>query len=167
MLHLIWSLLNVIVLLYFAYLLVGFIAVGRQIFNPKLKVVSAIILVIGVVQIASASSKEESNQQIIITQDYDPQNDSTIKEVLLEDNLTFDINMFVEYSLEENEYVPVESKSYLTGIVYGYEWEFKSIQTHNYEAKKKADFTADGVLKWNLLGITVYSQLKSFKGTIN
>ncbi len=84
----------------------------------------------------------------------------------LEDNWTFDINMLVKYSIEQNEYIPIESNSFLTGLVSGYMWEFTSIDTNNLNRSGKAEFIAHGILKWNLFGITVYSERKTFSGII-
>lgn len=74
--------------------------------------------------------------------------------------------MLVKYSIEQNEFIPIESNSFLTGFVNGYEWEFTSIETNNYKPSKKAEFTANGFLKWNLFGITIYKESKTFSGII-
>ncbi len=152
--------------IYFLYLIIGFIAKGKKIFKPQFKIVSIVILVIGTGQIITASNFEETSNQISITKDYNRNNYSEIKQVKLEDNWTFDINMLVKYSIEENEYIPIESDSFLTGLVSGYVWEFKSIDTKNMNPNGKAEFSATGILKWNLFGITVYSESKTFNGTI-
>jgi len=166
MLHLIWSIINGIIVLYFLYLVVGFIAKGKRIFKPQFKVVSICIMVIGIVQIISASNSEKRTNQITITDDYIKQNNSKIKNITLEDNLTFDINMLVKYSIDQNEFVPIESNSFLTGVVSGYVWEFNSIETSNFKKNEKAEYIANGVLKWNLFGITVFNEAKTFSGTI-
>jgi hypothetical protein len=166
MIHLIWSILNGMIVIYFLYLIVGFIAKGKRIFKPQFKVVSIFIMLIGIVQIISASNSEKNSNLITISEDYNKKNNSKIKQVVLEDNLTFDINMLVEYSIDQNEYIPIESNSFLTGLVSGYVWEFNSIDTNNFEPNKKSEFIANGILKWNLFGITVYSESKTFNGTI-
>ncbi|WP_124981226.1 hypothetical protein [Nonlabens xiamenensis] len=166
MIHLIWSIINGLMVIYFLYLIIGFIAKGKKIFKPQFKIVSIVILVIGTGQIITASNFEETSNQISITKDYNRNNYSEIKQVKLEDNWTFDINMLVKYSIEENEYIPIESDSFLTGLVSGYVWEFKSIDTKNMNPNGKAEFSATGILKWNLFGITVYSESKTFNGTI-
>ena len=56
--------------------------------------------------------------------------------MLLEDNLVFDINFRVKYSIENNDYIPIESYSYLTGLVSGYNWEFKSFETQVYKTNE-------------------------------
>ena len=166
MIHLIWSIINGLIVIYFLYLIVGFIAKGKRIFKPQFKVVSIFIMVIGIVQIISASNSEKNANRITITEDYNKKNNSKIKQVVLEENLTFDINMLVKYSIDQNEYIPIESNSFLTGLVSGYVWEFNSIDTNNFKQNKKSEFIANGILKWNLFGITVYSESKTFNGTI-
>lgn len=123
-------------------------------------------MVIGIVHIISASSSEKNSNRITITENYDKKNNSKIKQVILEDNLTFDINMLIKYSIEQNDYIPIESNSFLTGIVSGLVWEFQSIYTNIYKPTGKAEYTVDGILKWNLFGITVYNEYKTFNGTI-
>ena len=166
MIHLIWSIINGLIVIYFLYLIVGFIAKGKRIFKPQFKVVSIFIMVIGIVQIISASNSKKNANRITITEDYNKKNNSKIKQVVLEENLTFDINMLVKYSIDQNEYIPIESNSFLTGLVSGYVWEFNSIDTNNFKQNKKSEFIANGILKWNLFGITVYSESKTFNGTI-
>ena len=166
MIHLAWSIINIIVVLCFLYLMIGFVAKGKQIFKPQYKVFSIFIMFIGIVQIISASASYKNSNQIAIKETYEQKNNSKIKQVKLEDNWTFDINMLVKYSIEQDQYIPIESNSYLTGIVSGYVWEFKSINTHNLNPNRKAEFTASGILKWNLFGITVYRESKSFKGLL-
>lgn len=107
MIHLIWSIINGVIVLYFLYLIVGFIVKGKRIFKPQFKVVSIFIMVIGIVQIISASNSGKNTNRITISDDYNKKNNSKIKEVILENNLTFDINMLVKYSIDQNEYIPI------------------------------------------------------------
>ncbi len=164
MIHLIWSIINGIIFLYFLYLIVGFIAKGRRIFKPQFKVVSIFIMVIGIIQIISASNSKKNTNRIIINDEYKKTNNSKIKNVILEDNLTFDINMLVKYSIDNKEFIPIESNSFLTGLVSGYIWEFKSIQINNHKPNEKSKYIANGILKWNLFGINIYSESKTFSG---
>ena len=166
MIHLLWSIINLIIVFYFLYLIVGFIRKGKRIFNPKFKVVSIFVMIIGIVQIISAANSEEKKNRITITNNYNKKNNSKVEKVKLEDNLTFNINMLVKYSIEQNELIPIESNSFLTGFVSGYDWEFTSIETNNYKLNGKAEFTANGILKWNLFGIDIYSEPKTFSGII-
>ncbi len=166
MIHLLWSIINLIIVFYFLYLIVGFIRKGKRIFNPKFKVVSIFVMVIGIVQVISAANSEEKTNRITITNNYNKKNNSKVEKVKLEDNLTFDINMLVKYSIEQNEWISIESNSFLTGFVSGYDWEFTSIETNNYKPDGKSEFTANGILKWKLFGINIYSEPKTFSRII-
>ncbi len=84
----------------------------------------------------------------------------------MEDNWTFDINMIVKYSIEQDEYILIESDSFLTGLASCYVWEFKSIDTKKLNRNGKTKFYANGILKWNLFGLTVYCESKTFNGSI-
>ncbi len=139
---------------------------GKKIFNPKFKILSIFIMIIGIFQIINAATSEKNSNQIKITNDYDKTDNSKAEKIILEDNLTLDINMLVIYSIHQNEFIPIESNSFLTGFVNGYEWEFTSIKTNNYKQNEKSEFIANGILNWNLFGIKVYSQEKTFSGLI-
>ncbi|WP_020534531.1 hypothetical protein [Lewinella cohaerens] len=167
MIYLIWSIINLAVLFFFFYLITGFIRKGKSFFNPQLKVVSILVMVVGIFQLLSATGLEENSNQIEITQDYDNNNPSKIEELVLEDHLTFDINLLVKYSIDQNDFIPTESNSFLTGFISGYEWEYTLIQTNSYTSNQKAEFEAKGILKWKLFGVNLYNETKTFSGTLN
>ncbi|WP_299334782.1 hypothetical protein [uncultured Psychroserpens sp.] len=167
MLHLLWSILNGIIALYFLYVIVGFIRQGKSFFKRRFKVMSIVVVCIGMVQIISAVTSEAPNNKIILANDYNTTNPSKVIKLTLEEHLTFDINMLVKYSVDQNELIPIESNSYVTGLVSGYTWEYNSIETHNFKPNDSSEFTVQGTLNWNLFGITVYSQPKTFTGTIS
>lgn len=166
MIHLIWSILNTVVVLYFIYLIIGLLVRGKEIFNAKFKALSILIMVIGTVQIISYTTSDKKTNQILLTDDYNRKNDQVLKAVTLDNEMTFDTHISLTYSVDEDTYIPVSGDSYLNGFVSGYEWELHSLNTSSYKKNKKAAFTATGVLKWKLFGIHVYSESKSFSGFI-
>jgi len=166
MIYLIWTLINAFLILYFFYLIIGFVFKGKQFLKTKFKSVSIAIMIIGIVQIISATNLEERTNRISISNNYDKHNDTRTKKIVLAENLVFDINIFVQYSVDGNKLIPIESNSYLTGLISGYAWEFKSIQTNTKKIDQNENYIVDGVLKWNLFGINVYSQTKTFSGII-
>src|SRR5574343_81731 len=106
MIHLLWTLLNASLIIFFFYLIVGFIIKGKKIFNPQIKVFSILIMTLGIIQIISATKTSKKINRITITTDYKKTNSSKIKKIVLEDNLVFDINLRVKYSIENNNYIP-------------------------------------------------------------
>lgn len=166
MIYLIWSIINIVIILYFLYLVLGLLRNGIRNFEPLFKITSIIIVVVGVVQIILGYSSESYSNRIIRNSDYDKTNNSDSKSMILEENMTFNINMDVKYSIAQNEYIPIESNSFLSGFVNGYAWECNSLQTDNYLPNQEVEFRAMGTLKWRLFGINVYSLEKIFNGII-
>jgi len=164
MIHLIWSIVNTILAIYFLYLIIGFIRKGKKIFNNRFKLISIFIIVIGIFQLIDTSYLDKNPERIIITEGYENSNSKEMKFITIEDNLTFDINLHVTYLMQENEFVPIECKSFLSGFVSGFEWEIKTIQTGKYNLNDKGAFKGNGILKWNFFGIEVYRQDKTIQG---
>ncbi len=166
MTHLIWNILNLTIVVFFIYITIGFIFKGKRIFNPKIKAFSIFIMIIGIVQIVSAKNLNEKNNRITISENYINQNNLKAKRIILEDNWTFDIEMLVMYLKDQDKIIPVESKSYLNGLMSGFDWEFYSIATEYLDTTKQTKFEARGILKWKLFGVNFYSQSKRFSGVI-
>ncbi|GAA4242200.1 hypothetical protein [Winogradskyella damuponensis] len=166
MIYLFWTVLNGIIFFYFLYLIFGFIAIGKRIFRPQFKIVSITIMFIGIIQIISASNKEEKNNMIVINEKINGNYNSMSKTIKLEDNLTMDIVLLIKYTADGDSFMPTASHSVLTGFVGSYIWEFNSIQTSNLNPNEQAEYSVNGILKWNLFGINVYSESKSFSGII-
>ncbi|MCL6219966.1 hypothetical protein [Zunongwangia pacifica] len=166
MIQLLWSILNITILLFFLYLFVGFLFQGKKIFEGKFKSLSIAILVLGVFHIVSANDTEKLDHSININNDYNPENNTLIKTIILEDNLTMKFNLSILYSNSNGTLIPIKATSYLSGLLCGYDWKIKSVNTSNKDGKQKKKFTAIGTLEWKLFGIKIYSQRKSFKGRI-
>lgn len=166
MIKIIWSILNISILIYFLYLLVGFISKGKKIFSGNFKVVSILVLIIGIAQIFLASSIPE-NINTIKFEDKNAIQNSKIKSIIIEDNISLNINLLLEYSIDNNEIIPIESSSYITGFVNGFDWEFISIHIDKSKILEKSKFKVKGILKWNLFGITLFNQKKSLSVEID
>lgn len=164
MTYLIWTIINLMIVLFFFYLIIGFLMKGKKIFHPQFKGLSIFIVILGIVQILFATRSEKNANRITVAKDFDGKNYSEIKQVVLEENWTFDVIMLVGYSTEKKQYNLFERNSFLTGFVRGFRWEAKSIATESLNGKTA--FTVNGVLEWHLFGISVYSESKTFNGII-
>ncbi|MGM0635528.1 MAG: hypothetical protein ACQESK_05650 [Bacteroidota bacterium] len=161
MFHVIWSILNLTILLYFSYLLVGFMIKGSAIFTKKIRSVSIFILVLGVFQIISASDNTSDRITISAEESFPA---SAMQNVVLEENASIDIHLLVLFSAENDTYIPIEATSFLEGFVSGFEWEFNSIEVSPLQEKNKFEYMATGILKWNLFGVTITNDHKSYRG---
>ncbi|WP_075341144.1 hypothetical protein [Tenacibaculum agarivorans] len=157
MIYFMWSLINLITLIYLLFF------INKRVLKHKTKSFSATIIIIGIILLGSNSSSNKINNHIKITDTYNRNNKLIIKYIKLEDNLIFDINSSIQYSVDGNKHIPIDCHSYITGFSSGFVWELKSI----YNLNQTGNLTATGVLKWNLLGINIYSELKNFDISFN
>ena len=79
-----------------------------------------------------------------------------------------DLNMEVSYSKGTDD-IPTQVRevSFLfEGFVGGHNWKPMSVEITLSNTKEALDYDIDGILRWNLLGINIYSQAKHFTGSV-
>ncbi|MEO1029905.1 MAG: hypothetical protein AAFX55_00790 [Bacteroidota bacterium] len=160
MLYLFWSLLNLGLIILFIYMAFGLIVKPKSILKSKFKVGFMLICLIGLAQNAIAESTRHQNTE---ETDIDPpmhHKDAKVIKTTIEEHLTFDINLHLTYSLDNDAYVLNNADSFLTGFVNGFEWDLKDIDTPHTPSA----YSAQGILKWNIFGITLYKQNKIYEG---
>ncbi|MBS2100172.1 hypothetical protein [Carboxylicivirga linearis] len=89
------------------------------------------------------------------------------KSLKLEDHLTLDIEMFATFCRDQNNIKAIDSYSEISGFVTGFDWKYKSAEIYKNNTSGKIEFNVNGLLKWNIFGITIYNQSKTFKGSFN
>ncbi len=166
MIELFWSLLNITILFFFLYLIVGFLFKGKKIFDSRFKKLSTAIFILGVIQIVSANDSSKFDNTINIDNKHNQKNSTYTSKLILEDNLTMNINLSIIYSNENEVLTPIKATSYLTGLVNGYDWKLKSTNTSSKTKDEIRNYNASGILEWKIFGIKIYSQEKSFTGRI-
>ncbi|WP_422105279.1 hypothetical protein [Winogradskyella sp.] len=160
MLYLFWSLLNLGLIILFIYIAFGFIVKPKNILKSKFKMGFMLLCLIGLAQNAIAESTRHQNTEEIDTQTPMHQKDAKVIKTTLEKHLTFDINLHLTYSLDNDAYVLNNADSFLTGFVNGFEWDLKALDRPN----SPLDYSAQGILKWKILGFTLYKQSKTYEG---
>jgi hypothetical protein len=60
--------------------------------------------------------------------------------------------------------IPISAYSFTNGFVSGTNWKPISIIVDMTDDNNKFEYSVDGVLEWKLLGATIYSELKEYKG---
>ena len=155
MIYILWSVLNAVLLLYFFYLLIGLILKGREIFKGKLRPVAITVMVLGIFHLGSATVPGEDNTEIILTEDYNPQSGTEIKNLILEENAAFDIGLSVTYSVENEEWIPIHSRSYISGLLLGFDWVLFYFNTDKIPENGLSDYVAEVGLEWHLFGFHI------------
>ena len=62
---------------------------------------------------------------------------------------------------------PVSAFSSTNGFILGTNWKAESIMVSKTNDNQKFQYIVNGIVEWHLLGITIYTQAKTYKGTIS
>ncbi|WP_138992143.1 hypothetical protein [Larkinella sp. C7] len=171
MLYLIWTLLNVALTVYFIVLCFQ----AARLLKERVGLYAAVIFTFGLLSIAANSGKKRvgfSKNQDVKKRTYVPR-DSIIPGSLKFAHARIDktwisrIELTVSYGVKKssNQPVPVEANSVWWGSITGYHWKPVSISVHATTGQEYA-YTVVSILQWKLLGISLYSQPKTYEGSI-
>ena len=170
MLYLIWGLLNISLFLYF--LIICFKATG--LIREKVGLLASIIFVVGLLSFIGQSNnkndnKEPNSNQIktwkFISEDSINRNSTSSLDIVLEKTLVSKYNFGLKYGKDERQLnVPISAYSWTTGFVSGTNWKPIAIVVNRTAENNKFEYFVDGVVEWKILGLTIYSQLKGYKG---
>lgn len=173
--YLIWSILNSVLFLYFLYLLVGYVSIGRKVLpKNKLRSLAAILLIFGTVGMFRNETQGEDKTNNAFTINELPANISkkdlphynvASKHIVLEDNVPFKITTRMRIAFVDGKYIALKSHSGLSGFLSGFHWKQTSSPLVHFDKHGKATYRLDGVLRWNLMGMNVYTESKTFEGT--
>ncbi|WP_299885219.1 hypothetical protein [uncultured Lacinutrix sp.] len=168
MLHIIWSIINTILFIYFLYLIMGLILIGKRIFKNRFKKFSILIIVLGCIQILipHVDDNDKDQNYISINENAFNQKKSVVKNVTLENNFVSDFVLSVKYSSQNNTFVPINGSARMAGVISGHKWKLIGMSISNYTPNEKSTYDVYGILEWHLFGFKIYSQLKRFKGVI-
>lgn len=160
MMYLAWAALNLALWLYFLCLIGALIFTGRRILQGKLRIFSFLLLAMGIGHVLSANNSDPVNKIMFDEKNESP--NSRLKEITLDHNLSFDTRAWIRYSLEGDTLVPVSCSSSLIGFVCGFEWQLDLATIDEIRKDEEASYQIRGTLHWNLFGVNVYSEIKSF-----
>jgi hypothetical protein len=167
MIELIWGILNGFLLIYF--IIVCFKSV--KLIKEKIGVLASLIFVIGLLSFISKSDEKKiTNKNIEILNQTNPRKafsgNSYSTFVTLEDNLTSKIELRILYGEKESdkELTILDVDCYRTGFTSGNNWNAVNIDVDKENSKIFCTYNVSGILDWKILGITIFSEVKNFKG---
>lgn len=87
----------------------------------------------------------------------------------LEKTLISKYYLFVQYGKDKDGQIniPISASSSTNGFISGTNWRPISIFINRTGDNNKFKYFVSGVVEWKLLGATIYSQLKEYKGTVS
>lgn len=170
MVYLFWGLINIVLFLFFIVL--GLKA--TKFVRAKVGLFAAIIFACGLLSFVGNSNNDnkEPNSNHIKTWEYtlDEENldrsTSYSLDINLEKNLVSKYYLGILYGKDKSgEYtIPIGAHSFKDGFVGGTNWKPVGIMVNRTNDKKNFEYIVDGILEWKLLGATIYSQSKTYKG---
>ena len=172
MVHLIWTLVNVGLVLYFIVLC----AQAAKLIKEKTGLFASIIFVFSLLSIIVNLSRKRTifkgkpgvkKWTFVSRNDIQP---NTLKYAhdTIDYNPVYVIVLVTEYGRKKdsNQVIAVAANSFLIGFVAGQVWRPTNISV-NATDDRKFTYTVVSTLDWKLLGTTVYSQNKNYTGELN
>lgn len=174
MIYLIWGVLNFMLFIFFITICFK----ATQLIRKEIGSFAAFIFVIGIISFIGNSNSnaynKESNSNQIKTWKFGPENSlnkigTYSADVILEKTLIAEYHLGISYSKEkkgEDKNFPFSAFSLTSGISCGTLWIPKSIIVNQTKNKNKFNYFVNGVVEWKLLGLTLFTEMKNYKGII-
>ncbi len=171
MLYLLWAILNIGLFIFFIVICFN----ATRLIKEKFGILTSIVFVFGLLSFFGRSNADKDNKE---------PNSNQIKtwKFASSDSLDKGSNVFMDFDLEKtliSKYslgisygkdkklqnnIPVSANIQTTGFESGTSWKPISIIINCTDDNQKFEYEVDGTIKWSLLGMTIYSQPKHWKG---
>ena len=167
MLHLLWSALNIALLVYF--IVICFRA--TRLIRENSGLFTSLLFGFGLLSFIVQPGKVKNTENQIVKQGFvaqdrlDPTSMKSIT-LALEESLGNSTNLRIHYGKDSTgKLAPIDAFSSQNGFVGGREWEPHRILVKTGADGDDFNYTVDGILRWRLLGVTVYYQGKNYQKT--
>lgn len=165
MLQLIWSALNIALLVYF--IVICFRA--ARLLREHSGLFASLLFGLGLLSFIGQSGKDKKAQSSVVKQGFvarDRLNPASVRshDIALEKSLGSSIDLTILYGKDSTgKTVPIDAFSRRNGFVGGLEWVPDRIQVKPTADGDDFNYTVVGTLHWKLLSATVYSQRKRYE----
>ncbi|MFT3752053.1 MAG: hypothetical protein QM800_03985 [Paludibacter sp.] len=168
MMYLLWGLLNIGLLIYFVTIYFKAIKLVRR----EIGFVAAIVLVIGLLSFCSGGNKKadanKAKEWTFASRDSLSPKQNTFLIVELQKNLISKYTLEIVAGKDSNNVnVPISAYTFTNGFILGTNWKGESIFVDKTRDNNKFTYYVAGIVEWQLLGMTVYTQHKTFNGTLS
>ncbi|MEM0578045.1 hypothetical protein [Flavobacterium polysaccharolyticum] len=165
MLELIWGIFNGVLLIYL--FVICFKSV--KLIKEKIGFLASLIFVLGLLSFMSKSNdKNLADKNIDFLNQTNPKKafngNSFFHEVLLEDNLTSKIGLSILVGEKRAELTILNANCYRTGFISGTNWDVEHVDIDKQKDKNYCSYLVRGKMDWKILGITIFSEHKTFRG---
>jgi len=170
MLHLIWGLLNITLFLFFLFTCFK----ATKFIRDNLGLLASLVFVVGLLSFMGHADFTKSNQDVNKNKSNKwtfAENDdagygrSDFQIAELDKNILSKYQIGIVYKTDtaSGNKIPISATSFTSGMVSGIHWQPELISTNYVGNGKNHEFTVTGNVVWKLLGITLFSQSKTYK----
>jgi hypothetical protein len=172
MLYVLWAILNIG--LFLLFIVTCFKA--SKVLREKFGMLTAIFFVFGLLSFVSNSATDndnlEPNSKQTKTWSFVPEDSLNVLRTFLvgkdlEKTPISKYNLGIKFGKDkQNKDIPISAYSTLTGFVTGTSWRPLNIIVNTTGDEKTVYYSVSGIVKWKLLGTTLYSQPKEYEGIV-
>ena len=170
MLHLLWSILNIGIFIFFIVVSVR----ATKLVREKMGVLAALVLVFGLLSFigrkADAPNLEPGGASLrtwkFVTDIRPYINDINKIDIVFDNNIISKSVLSVRYAKDTQSglYKALEAHTYINGLVAGTSWRPVSVLVSQTAIPNEFTYEVNGVVEWKLLGTTIVSQAKEWTG---
>jgi hypothetical protein len=171
MLYLFWALLN----LGLAILFLVFLFKATKYIKERLGLLAAVVFAVVLLSFMGSANNDKGNNGLdprqVVTPGFNSDSMSNRPYVFvtidLAKTLISKYSLGVTYGKDKHLHnIPVTANAWLTGFESGTSWKPNSIIVNLTDDNMKFEYQVEGTVKWTLLGLPVYYQSKTWKGTV-
>jgi hypothetical protein len=171
MLYLLWGLLTIGLFLFF--IVICFRA--TKLIREKFGLFASIVFVFGLLSFVGHSNNDNDNKEPhsnqiktwkFSSEDSLSRNMTFFINIDLEKTLVSKYDLGIKYGKDKHGQlnIPISAYSSTTGFISGTNWKPITIIVNRTDDNVKFEYFVVGVVEWKLLGATIYSQQKNYKG---
>ena len=171
MIYLLWALLNIGLFIFFIVICFN----ATKLIKEKFGVLTSIFFVFGLLSFVGRSNNDEDNKEPNSNQiktwkfnsiDSLDKSSNIYMDVELEKTLISKYSLGIGYGKDKQfqNNIPTSANTWTTGFESGTSWKPISIIVNRTDDNNKFEYEVHGTIKWSLLGMTIYSQSKHWKG---
>ncbi len=169
MIYLMWGLINIGLLLYFIFICFR----ATRLIREKLGLFASLIFVFGLLSFIGSCNNNHhklnpnnAGTWQFNSEDNSIDNSTNGVDVDLEKTLISKYSLAIVYGEDKKTKLnfPIKAYSTTNGFISGTKWLPISINVNKTDDNKKFQFLVQGIIEWKLLGTTLYSQAKLYRG---
>ena len=171
MFYVLWSLLNIALFIYF--ILICFKA--TKLVREKTGLFASLVFAFGLLSFIGPSNNDSYNQESnsnegkiwkFISEDSIDESSRFPLDIVLQDNIVSKYHLLITCGKDKylKTNIPINAYSPTFGLTGGTNWKPLHITVERTNNNNKFNYLVEGIVEWQLLGATIYTQLKRYDG---